>query len=103
MTRCELFAGRNMDEPSLRQTLNHIDELLIDRTIAESAGRIRRTTQLDVPDALIAATALQHRIPLMTRNRRHFERVPGLTLRAPRDQPEPATPDDSTQGDTEPA
>jgi predicted nucleic acid-binding protein len=104
VTRCELFAGRNMDEPSLRQTLNHIDELLIDRTIAESAGRIRRTTQLDVPDALIAATALQHRIPLMTRNLRHFERVPGLTLRAPRDQPEPpATPDDSTQGDTEPA
>ncbi len=31
-------------------------------------------------DSLIAGIALVHRIPLWTRNRRHFERVPGLDL-----------------------
>jgi predicted nucleic acid-binding protein len=29
-------------------------------------------------DILIAATALANDLPLLTRNRRHFERVPGL-------------------------
>ncbi len=83
MTRCELFAGRNTDEPRLQRTLNQIDELSVDRAIAELAGRIRRTTQLDIPDALIAATALQHQLPLMTRNLRHFERVAGLVVQGP--------------------
>lgn len=31
-------------------------------------------------DLWIAATALAHALPLVTRNRRHFERVPGLEL-----------------------
>ncbi len=89
MTRCELFAGRNTHEPSLQRTLELIDELPVDRVIAESAGRIRRTTQLDIPDALIAATALEHGLPVMTRNRRHFERVADLIVRSPEDKPNP--------------
>jgi tRNA(fMet)-specific endonuclease VapC len=80
VTRCELFAARNTDEHRLRQTLDQLDELPVDRAIAESAGRIRRATQLAVADSLIAATALEQQISLMTRNRRHFELVPGLTL-----------------------
>jgi predicted nucleic acid-binding protein len=83
VTHCELFAGRNTDEPSLRETLNQVGELPVSRAIAESAGRIRRTIALDVADALIAATALEHGLPLITRNRRHFERVPGLRLQPP--------------------
>jgi predicted nucleic acid-binding protein len=35
---------------------------------------------LDKGDALIAATALVKRLPLMTRNKRHFQMVAGLTL-----------------------
>lgn len=89
VTRCELFAGRNTHEPSLQRTLELIDELPVDRVIAESAGRIRRTTQLDIPDALIAATALEHGLPVMTRNRRHFERVANLIVCSPEDEPNP--------------
>ncbi|MGA9874921.1 MAG: type II toxin-antitoxin system VapC family toxin [Solirubrobacteraceae bacterium] len=88
VTRCELFAGRNTHEPSLQRTLELIDELPVDRVIAESAGRIRRKTQLDIPDALIAATALEHGLSIMTRNRRHFERVANLVVRSPEDEPE---------------
>ena len=40
----------------------------------------RRTPGLERADALIAAKALDKRLPLMTRNWRHFRRVPGLTL-----------------------
>jgi predicted nucleic acid-binding protein len=80
VTRCELFAGRNADESRLRQTLDRLVEIPVDSQLAESAGRIRRSTQLAIPDALIAATALAHELTLMTRNRRHFERVAGLEL-----------------------
>jgi tRNA(fMet)-specific endonuclease VapC len=31
-------------------------------------------------DAWIAATALRHRIPLVTHNRRHFEHIPNLQI-----------------------
>ncbi len=31
-------------------------------------------------DLMIAATALRHHLTLVTRNRRHFDRVPGLRL-----------------------
>jgi predicted nucleic acid-binding protein len=34
-------------------------------------------------DLLIAATALDHDLTLVTRNRRHFERIPDLTLYQP--------------------
>jgi predicted nucleic acid-binding protein len=58
-------------------------ELPIDGVIAELAGTTRRDAGIATPDALIAATALQHRIPLMTRNSRHFERVAELRVVAP--------------------
>ncbi len=82
VSRCELFAGR--DEPALlRGLLAAMIELPIDAQIAELAGVTRRTSGIATPDALIAATALVHRIPLMTRNCRHFEPVPGLQVLAP--------------------
>jgi tRNA(fMet)-specific endonuclease VapC len=85
VTRCELFSGRGVEEPLLQRVLSGLEEIPVDRAIAQAAGRIRRATQLHVADALIAATALERAMPVMTRNRRHFERVPGLELRAPVD------------------
>jgi tRNA(fMet)-specific endonuclease VapC len=40
----------------------------------------RAGTSIGHEDDWIAATALRHDLPLVTHNRRHFERVPGLTL-----------------------
>jgi predicted nucleic acid-binding protein len=55
----------------------------VDRGVAERAGRIRREAGVRTPDALIAATALEHRLTLVTRNVRDFERVPGLRISDP--------------------
>jgi predicted nucleic acid-binding protein len=82
VSRCELFAGRDQPEP-LRRFLWPMVELSIDAAIAELAGVMRRNTGIATPDALIAATAVTHRIPLMTRNRRHFNRVAELRVVAP--------------------
>jgi predicted nucleic acid-binding protein len=51
--------------------------------VAVQAGRIRRETGVRTLDALIAATALEHGLTLVTRNRRHFEAVRGLRIRRP--------------------
>jgi predicted nucleic acid-binding protein len=60
-----------------------LDDLPIDAAIGELAGLTRRRTGIATPDALIAATALLHRIPLLTRNRRHFDRIDGLRVLTP--------------------
>jgi predicted nucleic acid-binding protein len=44
---------------------------------------VRHETKVATPDALVAATAIAHRLTLVTRNRRDFERVPRLRVRAP--------------------
>jgi predicted nucleic acid-binding protein len=87
VTRCELVAGRATDESRVVMVLSPFRELAVDRSIAERAGRLRRTTGILMVDALIAATALEHRLTLVTRNDRQFSVVPGLRVRVPAGDP----------------
>ena len=83
ITRAELFAGTETDEPAVRALLELHTEVAVDSAIAERAGRLRRTASIRLPDALIAATALEHALDLVTRNRRDFAKVRGLRVRDP--------------------
>jgi len=83
ITRAELFSGRGTEERRIKRLLEPMTELSVDRAVAERAGRLRRTSRLRLPDALIAATALQHRLTLITRNVRDFSGVKGLRVRPP--------------------
>jgi len=80
VTRAELFAGNTATNLS-SQLLAPFRELAVDRAIAERAGRIAREFGVRLPDALIAATALEHGLGLVTRNLKHFDSVRGLRLR----------------------
>lgn len=54
------------------------------RLAAERGASLANTGQkLAVPDLLIAGTALEEGVALITRSRRHFDRIEGLTLLAP--------------------
>jgi predicted nucleic acid-binding protein len=99
ITRTELYAGHQRGEPAVQALLQQMGELDVDPAIARRAGRIKREAGLKIADALIAATALEHKLPLMTRNLRHFERVAGLTMHDPPEQPKP----DATAGRAESA
>ncbi len=79
ITRAELFA-RTRGVEAAAVLLAPLGEIPVDRAIAERAGRIRRDTGIRLPDALIAATAMTRSLMLATRNRKDFDRVPGLTL-----------------------
>jgi toxin FitB len=83
ITRAELLAGATSeDEANVRRLLAGMDELPVDRRIAERAGLLRRELpRLRMPDALIAATALVHSLTLHTKNTRDFKLVPTIRLR----------------------
>ncbi len=83
VTRWELFAGRGSQEETVRLLLAPFHEVAIDRVIAERAGRLRRLIGMRTPDALIAATALELGLPLVTRDVRDFAAVPRLRIRSP--------------------
>ncbi len=79
ITRAELFAGATGTDLAVR-VLAPFREIPVDRAIAERAGRLRREPGLRLPDALIAATALEERLSLATRDKKHFEQVRGLRV-----------------------
>jgi predicted nucleic acid-binding protein len=83
VSRAELFSGRGTEESRIRRLLEPMANLPVDATVAERAGRLRRGSSLRLPDALIAATALQHRLTLVTRNLRDFSGAKGLRVRSP--------------------
>jgi predicted nucleic acid-binding protein len=48
--------------------------------VIHEAVRLRQTRKMGLADALIAATALVHELPLVTRNTRDFSWIDGLTV-----------------------
>lgn len=83
ITRAELFAGSTATALA-SQLLAPFREVAVDRDVAERAGRIVREFGLRLPDALIAATALEKGLQLSTRNVSDFDKVRGLRIKAPR-------------------
>lgn len=91
MTYGEIFDGIYLArdpagaQRTFRQFLDGVRVLPVNRPImrrfAQLRGNLRRRGQL-LPDAdlIVASTALHHKLTLVTRNQRHFTRVPGLNL-----------------------
>lgn len=87
VTRFELLAGAKTERQrsTVRNLLDAIPCLPLDDRGADRAAEVRRSLEdvgqgIGMADSLIAGIALLHRATLLTRNRRHFERVPGLSL-----------------------
>ena len=87
----ELSVGPNLVEASARsrmEMLSFIEEftlLGVDAATCEIFGSIKAGLQLrgqliDDFDTMIAATALQYDLTLLTNNARHFERIDGLRI-----------------------
>lgn len=89
ITSMELVAGCR-DAAELRRTqqfLRRVISLPLSATISQAAHQLMElyflSHGLQIPDALIAATALEHGLTLYTKNARHFRMIPGLTVHRP--------------------
>jgi tRNA(fMet)-specific endonuclease VapC len=96
MTYGELWEGvvHNPRRLALVEVLNRLlvslPVLALDEATMRHYGEIRSTLRrqgilIGAPDILIAATAVQHDLTLVTRNVKHFSRIPELQLAAPSD------------------
>ena len=78
VTVAELFAGakRHTEEREIRELVAELKVIVVSQTIAELAGNhvkhFAASHSLELPDALIAATAQQHGLALATLNVKHF-------------------------------
>ena len=87
ITRFELLAGARdaRQKAAVQQLLDAVPALALDAEAADRAAEVRRVldeggTPIGMGDSLIAGIVLANAGMLLTRNRRHFERVPGLSL-----------------------
>lgn len=86
MTHVEIYAGmRPQESYATRKLLSRFANLPLDAAIAEHAGNLIKQGRqgnhpIAVPDAIIAATALRHRLTLITLNHDDFAGISGLSL-----------------------
>jgi tRNA(fMet)-specific endonuclease VapC len=87
VTVFELQSGAKSEHArqQIERLLAAMKVLAFDNAAASSAAEIRRTlegrgTPIGMADYLIAGICLSRSAMLLTRNRDHFERVPGLQL-----------------------
>jgi tRNA(fMet)-specific endonuclease VapC len=87
VSRFELLTGARdrTTEGIVRRLLDTIATLPLERQSADRAAAVRRTLEargatIGMADSLIAGIVLTHDALLLTRNRKHFERVEGLKL-----------------------
>jgi predicted nucleic acid-binding protein len=85
----ELVAGcRNKAELiTLRQFLQQVTIFPVSVAVSQAAYQLMESFFLShgllIPDALIAATALEYKLTLHTKNVRHFQMIPALTVLRP--------------------
>ncbi|MFA5945572.1 MAG: type II toxin-antitoxin system VapC family toxin [Patescibacteria group bacterium] len=85
ITEAELFRFSGMSESDIkiiRLIVETCETLAVDSRIARRAGELGRTRKTRLPDLLIAATALEYGIPLITHNLRDFKNIPDLIVRS---------------------
>lgn len=70
----------SQEELSIYKLLSECVVVPITYEIAERAARLARTFTKHEMDMLIAATALELRIPLMTKNKKDFRMIPELQI-----------------------
>ena len=88
----ELLSGARKGQRGdhVRRLVAVLRVLPFDRNAAERAAEVRQQLEgaglpIGMGDSLIAGVALANGLPLLTRNRKHFERVENLRLLDPDD------------------
>ena len=85
ITHTELYAGKSVWETKKAQReleviMKGLRVLPLSKEVSKESGRLRAKYDIDLIDAIIAATAIAEEIPMATLNLKHFRKVSGLIL-----------------------
>jgi len=83
ITRLELFGLpglKDEEEHKIAELLKPFPEIAVDSQIIDRAIKVRKSRRIKVPDAIIAATALEKKCSLVTRNIEDFKGIAGLVV-----------------------
>jgi predicted nucleic acid-binding protein len=86
ITRLELFGLPGLkeeEEQKISELLKPFLEIAVDSKVIDRAIRVRKSKRIKVPDAIIAATALEQGCSLITRNVEDFKGIAGLVVTDP--------------------
>lgn len=87
ITEAELIAGKSNKNKEKKEKLlyfiNRWNKISVTNPVALQAGDISREYELEIPDAIIAATALQNNAEVVTKNIKDFQKVEGLKIKVP--------------------
>ena len=84
ITRIEVLGWKGYNDTTLQQMvqlLAKLHEIPLAEAEVQATIRIRKQFGLKLPDAVIAASAVAHGLPLLTGNVDDFKRVVGIDLR----------------------
>lgn len=88
ISRLETLGYHRLSEPekqALIAILDNLDILMISKVTIEIAIALRQQRKMSLGDVLIAATCLEHNLPLATANDKDFEWINGLIIHNPID------------------
>jgi predicted nucleic acid-binding protein len=86
VTEYELYVGNSQEQNVFwNNFFSQITVFPFDTNVVKQAVAIYKQLKqqnmlIDIPDIMIAGTALQNNVPLATINRKHFERINGLEI-----------------------
>ena len=87
ITEAELLSGQVCNDVQEKEKVFHLlsqfEKIAVDNLLVQVAGDIRRKYGLEIPDAIIAASAFVSDSVLITRNINHFEKVKEIKVKKP--------------------
>jgi predicted nucleic acid-binding protein len=88
ITHTELYAGKSVWERQvarrdLNTLLSNLKLLPLTENISQKAGQLKAKHNIDLLDAIIAASAINNHIELATINTKHFRHIRGLKIYRP--------------------
>jgi len=72
-----------MEEQIITELCNSFEHILIENKIIKQTIEIRKNHKIKLPDAIIAATAIINKLPLVSHNTKDFIDIDGLKLLDP--------------------
>ena len=83
ITRIELLVWKSIDakdEIIIKEFISDSTVFSLEESIIKRTILLRKTNKIKLPDAIIAATALEHNMQLLSHNIRDFVNIPDLIV-----------------------